>query len=222
MRMLLTGAATAAALFSAATPAFAEVVVLTQTVGNDVAPNASTVSFAKFDQSLGVLTSVTLAFTAGSSTTVNFSNNTPNSRTWDIDQQTTASVTGNGFSLSDTYKLDNDTFTLAARISNQTPRTGTKTYTASYADDATLTSSLSAFAGAGVVDFSFGRAAQFMTSPTASVLPTSFNGSVTLTYNYDLLPAAVPEPAAWAMMIGGFALVGAASRRRARASVTFA
>ena len=32
----------------------------------------------------------------------------------------------------------------------------------------------------------------------------------------------VPEPAAWALMIAGFGLVGAASRRRARASVTYA
>jgi hypothetical protein len=33
---------------------------------------------------------------------------------------------------------------------------------------------------------------------------------------------AVPEPAAWAMMIGGFGLIGAASRRRLRSSVTYA
>ncbi len=33
--------------------------------------------------------------------------------------------------------------------------------------------------------------------------------------------AAVPEPATWAMMIGGFAFAGAAMRRR-RASVAFA
>ena len=36
------------------------------------------------------------------------------------------------------------------------------------------------------------------------------------------LDAAVPEPASWALMISGFGLVGAASRRRARASVAFA
>ena len=33
---------------------------------------------------------------------------------------------------------------------------------------------------------------------------------------------AVPEPATWAMMIGGFAMAGMAARRRTRASVTFA
>ena len=33
---------------------------------------------------------------------------------------------------------------------------------------------------------------------------------------------AVPEPATWAMMIGGFGLLGAAARRRVRTSVTYA
>lgn len=37
----------------------------------------------------------------------------------------------------------------------------------------------------------------------------------------NLTPAGVPEPATWAMMIGGFGLVGAAMRRR-RANVIFA
>ena len=34
--------------------------------------------------------------------------------------------------------------------------------------------------------------------------------------------AAVPEPATWAMMIGGFGLIGAAARRRARATIAYA
>jgi hypothetical protein len=33
---------------------------------------------------------------------------------------------------------------------------------------------------------------------------------------------AVPEPAAWAMMLGGFGLLGGVARRRSRATVTFA
>lgn len=33
---------------------------------------------------------------------------------------------------------------------------------------------------------------------------------------------AIPEPATWAMMLGGFGLLGAAARRRARANVTYA
>ena len=33
---------------------------------------------------------------------------------------------------------------------------------------------------------------------------------------------AVPEPATWAMMIGGFGMLGAAARRRTRTTVTYA
>lgn len=36
------------------------------------------------------------------------------------------------------------------------------------------------------------------------------------------LGAAVPEPAAWAMMLGGFGLAGAAARRRTRTGITYA
>ena len=41
------------------------------------------------------------------------------------------------------------------------------------------------------------------------------------TVNFDLAEPGVPEPAIWAMMIGGFAFVGAASRRR-KANITYA
>lgn len=48
--------------------------------------------------------------------------------------------------------------------------------------------------------------------------------SGTNAFEFDNLAVAVPEPAAWAMMIVGFALVGGALRRRSRTStqVTFA
>ena len=35
-------------------------------------------------------------------------------------------------------------------------------------------------------------------------------------------PQGVPEPASWAMMLGGFGLVGGAMRARRKTSVTFA
>lgn len=37
-----------------------------------------------------------------------------------------------------------------------------------------------------------------------------------------LAVAGIPEPATWAMMIGGFGVIGAAARRRSRAQVTYA
>ena len=41
-------------------------------------------------------------------------------------------------------------------------------------------------------------------------------------FNFEVASAAVPEPATWAMLIAGFALVGASMRRRTRAIVSYA
>ena len=49
------------------------------------------------------------------------------------------------------------------------------------------------------------------------------SGTLTFQYESDMVPGGlVPEPATWAMMIGGFGLVGGALRRRASTSVTYA
>lgn len=56
-------------------------------------------------------------------------------------------------------------------------------------------------------------------SPLAGVniSATGIEASIT----FDVGPA-VPEPATWAMMIGGFGMLGAAARRRSRATITYA
>jgi len=60
----------------------------------------------------------------------------------------------------------------------------------------------------------------YSNSMTQFALDASVNGSFTTT---SLGTAAVPEPASWAMMLGGFGLVGGAMRRRSNStSVTFA
>jgi opacity protein-like surface antigen len=46
-------------------------------------------------------------------------------------------------------------------------------------------------------------------------------GPATLTVRSDAI-GAVPEPASWALMLGGFGLVGAAMRRRTQEHVTYA
>jgi hypothetical protein len=70
------------------------------------------------------------------------------------------------------------------------------------------------FPGTGPIDFTPANGATIVGVYTRTG-PGS-NGTFTAAIN------AVPEPATWAMMISGFGLVGAASRRRARTSVTFA
>jgi len=81
-----------------------------------------------------------------------------------------------------------------------------------------------------VADFNFGmQTAVFNIAGISSfsfVTSGSFFGENTIqtdnwTYTLDGTNPAVPEPATWAMMIGGFALAGAAMRRRA-AKVAFA
>jgi len=60
--------------------------------------------------------------------------------------------------------------------------------------------------------------------------PVGLNMSQSLSYSVaggssgrlGLFSAAAPEPASWAMMVGGFGLVGFAMRRRQRASIRFA
>ena len=49
-----------------------------------------------------------------------------------------------------------------------------------------------------------------------SVSPDAIWRSGTLTFTYEPTGAVVPEPATWAMMIGGFGLAGAAVRRSKR------
>ena len=48
-----------------------------------------------------------------------------------------------------------------------------------------------------------------------------FKGAVSVDFHRDFINANIPEPATWAMMIGGFGMVGGAMRRRA-AKVAFA
>jgi len=75
--------------------------------------------------------------------------------------------------------------------------------------------------------FIFSASGEYSKSPSFSYRASSqfFDGSAVLTPFVPTVPepgASVPEPAAWALMIIGFGLSGAAVRRRARTTVTYA
>jgi hypothetical protein len=77
-------------------------------------------------------------------------------------------------------------------------------------------------AGQGPVNTPGGVTAFYRFDAGVNLDSISFtNGSVSGVALYAT-GGAVPEPATWAMMIGGFGVIGAASRRRTRATVTYA
>ena len=84
-----------------------------------------------------------------------------------------------------------------------------------YADDLTE----------GMIDF-FNTAKVSGVTVSAGGTLASQSGALTMqpngTYGYPAAAPGVPEPATWAMLIGGFGLIGAAARRRTSASVTYA
>lgn len=78
--------------------------------------------------------------------------------------------------------------------------------------------------------FAYANVSQTLTYSSANVLAggnrysttsASSNYSSSTGSDYKFLLSAVPEPASWAMMLGGFALIGGTLRRR-RAGISFA
>lgn len=186
------------------------------------APLASVLGFAQFDASLGTLTSIDLSFTASSLTEVSFRNNTPQARQWTISPSGTATLSGHGFNLSDSDSSGPFTVSLAPRFSPSNPRTGSASYALGYGASGSLVSGFEPFIGNGTVNLAFSRLANFAVSGSGgghTLGDSPFSGRATLSYNFALPSAVVPEPATWAMLIAGFGLVGAAARQRRRAVV---
>jgi len=77
-------------------------------------------------------------------------------------------------------------------------------------------------ADARVVGISFGAGSGFgtFTGYVDNVAVATSLGADRI--NFEATAAAVPEPATWALMLGGFGLVGGSLRRRAKATVRFA
>ncbi len=69
--------------------------------------------------------------------------------------------------------------------------------------------------------FGFPAPRQYLHGVALLALDAADNGPA-FGYTLTISTSSAPEPATWAMMVGGFGLVGAASRLRARASITYA
>jgi hypothetical protein len=204
---------------SSAATMLTQTVAIPATTASVTAPGGTAaVNFAQFNPTLGTLLGVTLSFSATSNTTLTVANNTPSARNWNVAPQSTASLSGNGFNLSDTETGGSLSFVLDRRIDAGTPRTAQVVFNGVYSDSDSLASGFVPFLGTGNVQFTFAALNQWTVSGSGggrTFSPDSYTGNATLTYDYqvmDIEPA--PEPAAWAMMIAGFAAVGAAARRR--------
>ena len=201
-----------------AATAISQTVAIPTTVATPIAPGGtSLVSFNQFNPLLGTLLGVTLSFEAASNTTVTVSNNTNTQRTWNLAPGGSASLSGNGFNLSDSYTGATSTLVLAPRFGPGNPRTMTLGSAGSYADSDVLTSGLAPFIGSGAVQFSFFALNQWVVSGSggdAVFNPDAYTGAATIRYVYDVPAGLIPEPATWALLISGFAMVGASARRR--------
>lgn len=178
-----------------------------------------------FDSNLGTLLSVQIYYDFSIDSSGTVTNNTSGAADFEISEKSTATLgfsnayTGSGTLKPETDDVDFDDLAVGA----------TGIFNPGVADiDHTITLSgatLSQF----LQDKNLGVTFNTVTKTTQSAvggnadtsITTHGSGVVRVTYTYDAIEAPVPEPASWALMLGGFGMLGATMRRR-KAGVTFA
>ena len=179
-------------------------------------PGTRSILIGQFDSALGTLNSVDLIFSANSISAGTILNTTALRRNYTLSRNVTAGIVGNGFGTSATLLSGSTSFSI--------PRFSAEgfSYTGSGAGFQTLVSGLSPFIGTGTTTLDFTTTSAFSKGATPGTLLAGslIGGNYSLTYNFT----AVPEPATWAMMIAGFAMIGFGMRNRRKQSmrVTYA
>jgi hypothetical protein len=173
-----------------------------------------TLNFDPFSNPGETLIGVTLSFSTGYSSNFLVTNPGNIARTITLSTGIAGTLEGNGFNLA-----GNDVVTKTNTVNRVSFRSfGNYSPTATGTDS--LVTGLNAFTGPGLVSFAF-NARQFgndltgvpnlgLTTVATNLLNADSFYTATLTYTSQ-----VPEPGTWVMLLGGFAMVGGAARRRA-------
>ncbi|WP_292948328.1 choice-of-anchor E domain-containing protein [Novosphingobium sp.] len=186
-------------------------------------PGTRSFSVNQFNGALGTLNSIDLVFGANSTTIGLLTNTTARTQTYTLSRSVTAGISGNGFSSSATLLSGDTSFTINRfRLIPFNSGTAAFNYAGSGSGSQTLSSGFAPFIGTGTTTLNFDTTSSFSKGATPGLLTavSLIGGEYALTYNYT----AVPEPATWAMMIAGFAMIGFGlrSRRKQAVRVTYA
>ena len=207
------------ALVAPATMAAATTITYTSNFGPTLTETSFTGSLSGFNTSLGTLTDVLITYTFGFDSNGTVTNTASQAQTFTAKEDVDGTLTLSGSYANSTdldpgvsQKYTNLGANTSAAFGPFTAATTTQSTTFSLSS---LTDDLSSFANAlnyKVVTVT-GQGFSGGGGNTQASLTTKASGSVSVAYTYTAA-AAVPEPASWAMMVGGFGIVGGALRRK--------
>jgi hypothetical protein len=238
MKKIIAGIIASAALAGAANATLMNTATQTFNFGGTTDFSGS-LAFQLFDSSLGALTGVTISDSYGFTTTITVTNSAASAKSGGATTSSSlqlggadAAATAVSNALNSNTIYDSDFNAISASAGGNT---GTVTFqnvgsgpanavtkgpfnVSSNTVSTTLSGDLASFVGTGTstlnyTTYTFTTVQQQGGNLTAQQSTTG-NGIFSIFYTYDATTSAVPEPATWALMIGGFGLVGYGMRRR--------
>lgn len=235
MKKIIAGIIASAALAGAASATVITTSTQTINFGGTTDFNQSS-NFSLFDSTLGTLLSVTIADSYGFTSTVTVTNQAASASSGYARTESTLTIGSSDSNINSAFTDllgGGNALDLTGGKVNYSLASGGSTSgssnvaTNNYSATTSLAQYLAYFSAVGggtanVFGSTFTSTVQQNTGGNStSSQVTSGQGSFSIYYTYDNSTAgAVPEPATWVMMIGGFGLVGYGLRRRG-ASVVF-